>query len=52
MKAMAVNKSKSRQKGLLTRFYENLITTFYLLFPEYTNVGELTKEMAKPRTKA
>jgi len=49
MKAMAVNKSKSKQKGVLTRFYENLIATFYLLYPEYTNVGEITKEMAKPR---
>jgi Fe-S-cluster containining protein len=44
-KATAIAKAKAGQIGVLARFYENLITTFYLLFPEYTNADELFKEM-------
>lgn len=51
-KPKAIVMTKYKQIGVLSRFYENLITTFYLLFPEYTNADELFKEMDKTRTKA
>jgi Fe-S-cluster containining protein len=51
-KATAIAKAKSGQIGILSRFYENIITTFYLLFPEYTKVDEIFKEMNNVQVKS
>jgi len=33
--------------GITAKMYQNFITTLYFLFPEFTNIEEMTKEMRK-----
>lgn len=40
-------KSKKNQQNTFLKFCENLITTFYMLYSEYTNVGVIEQEMKK-----
>ena len=40
-------KSKKKQSNVLGSMLMNIVTIFYLLYPEYTNVDELMKEVRK-----